>query len=554
MKLKSPLNNYLTHTKKEKGITLIALVVTIIILLILAGVTLNFALSGNGLFNRSLSAKERYEKSQLQEEISVAIMDIQLEEMSKGKDVTLDSLVDGQLSNKLGDITAELGIPGIVGEYKDYNYTIDDNFNVEIGDKVDGAKPKIITEIITTGYVLEGNSIEIKVMASIAEGNVTLNVPEDMTLISTEKDENQEKIYKYTVTKNGNYSITAIGDGGKKTIKTLKIDKILDKPKISVTDNVGTEFTVNILNNYPEDDSITYTYYLNNTVKADKIKENKFQISGLEESKVYNVKVALNYGEKTLESEKIDITTISVSPQILIDGNFEITPLENPTLTKKGIFNCSMNIKNGENRIIKIPNSETLKKVKNIITYYSLDDGQSWKEYIGEITFNYNGYTPIKAKREINGKSYEAELILYKQYTFDSTKTCTNPWAMKIQTYDGNNETFADCDNSGNNDGRWKLDVDEECCNGKIGINFSSAYVSSAGNYMGCLGMERADGSLFYNGGDTYIVRLANNKDANHSNPAWEYVTIPEGCKRIGFSDGSSAYYKFYVYELKYVE
>ena len=44
---------------KEEGITLIALVVTIIILLILAGVTLNIALSDNGLFKR---AKEGTEK------------------------------------------------------------------------------------------------------------------------------------------------------------------------------------------------------------------------------------------------------------------------------------------------------------------------------------------------------------------------------------------------------------------------------------------------------------------------------------------------------------
>lgn len=36
--------------KEEHGITLVALVVTIIILLILAGVTINMALGDNGLF------------------------------------------------------------------------------------------------------------------------------------------------------------------------------------------------------------------------------------------------------------------------------------------------------------------------------------------------------------------------------------------------------------------------------------------------------------------------------------------------------------------------
>ena len=49
---------------KEKGITLIALVVTIIILLILAGVTLNMAMSGNGLFSKARNAADKYKKAQ----------------------------------------------------------------------------------------------------------------------------------------------------------------------------------------------------------------------------------------------------------------------------------------------------------------------------------------------------------------------------------------------------------------------------------------------------------------------------------------------------------
>ena len=46
--------------KKERGITLVALVVTIIILLILAGVTLTLALGGTGIFPRAQNAADRY--------------------------------------------------------------------------------------------------------------------------------------------------------------------------------------------------------------------------------------------------------------------------------------------------------------------------------------------------------------------------------------------------------------------------------------------------------------------------------------------------------------
>ena len=46
--------------KKERGITLVALVVTIIILLILAGVTLSLALGEGGIFDKAKNAADRY--------------------------------------------------------------------------------------------------------------------------------------------------------------------------------------------------------------------------------------------------------------------------------------------------------------------------------------------------------------------------------------------------------------------------------------------------------------------------------------------------------------
>lgn len=49
---------------KETGITLIALVVTIIVLLILAGVTLNIALNNEGLIGRARNAKETYKQGE----------------------------------------------------------------------------------------------------------------------------------------------------------------------------------------------------------------------------------------------------------------------------------------------------------------------------------------------------------------------------------------------------------------------------------------------------------------------------------------------------------
>ena len=65
--------------KQEKGITLIALVVTIVVLLILAGVSLNLVIGNDGIMKRAKEAKNRYAEAQTNEEK-------QLNELANGID------------------------------------------------------------------------------------------------------------------------------------------------------------------------------------------------------------------------------------------------------------------------------------------------------------------------------------------------------------------------------------------------------------------------------------------------------------------------------------
>ena len=54
--------------QKNKGITLIALVVTIVILLILAGISISMLTGQNSILNRAKEAKEKNSKSQKEEQ------------------------------------------------------------------------------------------------------------------------------------------------------------------------------------------------------------------------------------------------------------------------------------------------------------------------------------------------------------------------------------------------------------------------------------------------------------------------------------------------------
>ena len=55
------MKNYLR--KEQKGITLVALVITVVVMLILAGVAIAAIVDGNGLFNRARQATESYEEA-----------------------------------------------------------------------------------------------------------------------------------------------------------------------------------------------------------------------------------------------------------------------------------------------------------------------------------------------------------------------------------------------------------------------------------------------------------------------------------------------------------
>ena len=66
-------------SKREKGITLIALIVTIIVLLILAGVTINLAVNNQGIFNKAKTATRAYKNASEEEEASLALLENEID-------------------------------------------------------------------------------------------------------------------------------------------------------------------------------------------------------------------------------------------------------------------------------------------------------------------------------------------------------------------------------------------------------------------------------------------------------------------------------------------
>ena len=85
---------------ENKGITLIALVITIIILLILAGVAIATLTGENGLITRAKQAKKTQIEAEIKESLILAVQDLQVQKVG---DATLDDITQEWIDEKLSE-------------------------------------------------------------------------------------------------------------------------------------------------------------------------------------------------------------------------------------------------------------------------------------------------------------------------------------------------------------------------------------------------------------------------------------------------------------------
>ena len=112
--------------KQAKGITLISLVITIIILLILAGVTLSLTLGDRGIITQAVNAKEAQEIAAIKEDMQLAILDKELEKGGTG--LTQEELEE--IAGNYGELQED---GNTIKTDEGYEIKIDEIYNQEGG-------------------------------------------------------------------------------------------------------------------------------------------------------------------------------------------------------------------------------------------------------------------------------------------------------------------------------------------------------------------------------------------------------------------------------------
>ena len=87
--------------KNKKGITLIALVVTIVVLLILAGVTISLLLDENGIIAKSKDARTETRVSQIEDEVGMWKQHNFINKESNQAQESADTMLESLISRKL---------------------------------------------------------------------------------------------------------------------------------------------------------------------------------------------------------------------------------------------------------------------------------------------------------------------------------------------------------------------------------------------------------------------------------------------------------------------
>ena len=120
--------------RMQKGITLIALVITIIVLLILAGVTIATLTGDNGILTRASESKEKTGKAQEEENLKLAVTSSQMKNVNT-REITkenLENAIKEQFGNNKDFLVTDNGDGSFLVNMNDTNriYYVDETGEV----------------------------------------------------------------------------------------------------------------------------------------------------------------------------------------------------------------------------------------------------------------------------------------------------------------------------------------------------------------------------------------------------------------------------------------
>ena len=209
--------------KNKKGITLIALVVTVVVLIILAGVSINAVIGNDGIIKKAQNSANLTKEAEVKESINRTILEFYLTDDYE----TLEDFLNAKVSEGKIDSVTKNADGTLTVKKGEYSVTVENKTNSSGGSSSGGStggetqtpeitigEAKIVANSDGTGSAITdaasvylGNTLYITFVHSITGGTTTV-----------------DKTIPYAVTKNGTYTFTVTGTvNGKSYTKNVSV-------------------------------------------------------------------------------------------------------------------------------------------------------------------------------------------------------------------------------------------------------------------------------------------------------------------------------------------
>ena len=476
--------------KSNFGITLISLIITIIVLLILAGVTLNMVMGENGIFGKANNAKDKTEVAQYEEELRICVLELQADAAANGTTFNMDTIKEKFLEKvKEVENTADIEFPTeesetrLDGTYKGYEFYIDDKYAAHIGEKATGIHFYYEIDEQTNG------SRKITINVQDTKNGIDSVKIQDDTPLKFNGSKKQEKI-QYTVEVGEDYKIEVNSMNGDK-----KETNILIEPEIQIKDPyIGEKTTeTNASNSVLDNSQVKGTpLYINFEATLEKFgttctahlknEPEKVLPYKIEGNGIFTFVVSGKYGDKTVKKEiQVEVKKYTVQGCYVKYDAGEWSKEEIEELQKNKLYD--VNVSKDSNSKYKLREDEGINWTFGGFTYVG---DTTNKSYIGNGTIitnrnksvspetgygtpNNEGWQILECERK-NEKIYVKKLIHAgnpENFVFKSagTKTITGYCSEYLLSSGIRRTEYSVYDNMNINHRNWNMYRDNELYN-----------------------------------------------------------------------------------------
>ena len=207
--------------QKDNGITLIALVITIIVLLILAGVTISTLTGENGILTRASDAKTETEISSAKEQAQLDISNWVADRLENGEDATLNNSIIKEILTGKEYVKGEPGDTSFISKDGEHEIMYSDLYESNIKEYTEDGVP------IPKGFYYVGGTKDTGVVISDMQGDDLNNTKQGNQFVWVPVDKFDEfKRYDFqNDTEVSNSCTEATSDGTKDQTEVDKMYK-----------------------------------------------------------------------------------------------------------------------------------------------------------------------------------------------------------------------------------------------------------------------------------------------------------------------------------------